>query len=281
MTHAEADAPGPGSEQQVVAYDGAGIFPMVDLNWAVEICRDHLLGRLQSSPQLPGDAEVQVQLVPSCGAGIDNDNVIAQADGYVFGVDGDGGQSHAGLYRSGPPLAAVPRSARADVNVADVVLDGVSPPAQVPVGSLYNSGAGAIWLYEPVDAPPVRDVPGSTVETAPPWEANDNPEWTFTFYLIYDDNGNFSSALCKIRSSALNFYGNKYELPLSLNLTFPPATPNAVPSTGSIDIRLKQGGDGYDHGIYGTISVPGFNFQGEIMQFMTAKDSPDEVQQIW
>lgn len=281
VTHAEAAGSGPGTEQQLVAYDGAGIFPMVGLNWAVEICRDHLLGRLQSSPQLPGAAEVQVQLVPSCGGGVDNDNVIAQADGYVFGVDGDGGQSHAGLYQSGPPLTAVARIACTAVNVTSVVLDGYSPPVEVQVRTLFNSGAGAIWLYEPVDAPQVRYVLGWTLETVPPWAASADPDWVFTFYLIYDENGNFSTALCKIRSNALNFYGNNYELPLSMTLTFPPIPPDTIARTGTIDISLKQGGNGYDHGIYGTISVPGFAFQGEIMQFMTAKDSPKKAQLIW
>lgn len=274
-----ADAPSPGAEQQQVAYDGAGIFQLVGVNWAVEICLDHLEGRLQNSPQLPGSAEVQVQLVPSCGADIEDAGVIAQPDGYVFNVDGFRGQAHANLSQSGPPLVPMPRSATAAVNVANVTLPS-SPPVTVPVGDLFASGAGSIWLYAPVPMPQARTVPGST-DQYPPWLANAGPYWAFTFYLIYDDAENFSSALCRIKSSDVNFQNNKYELPLSLTLTFPPTPPNTVPGTGSIDIELRQGGNGYDHGIYGTIAVPGFNFQGEIMQFMTAKASPEPVQKIW
>ena len=49
-------AGGPGRENQKVNYDGAGIFGLAGITWAIEICLDHryTVQRLQRSPQRPG-----------------------------------------------------------------------------------------------------------------------------------------------------------------------------------------------------------------------------------
>jgi hypothetical protein len=271
-------APGPGSERQRASYDGAGIFDLAGITWAAEICRDHLMGRLQASPQLPGESEVLIQLVPSCGADIAQAGVIAAAGGYVFNVDGwRDNQAHARLVRVGTPLQQVPRTADVPVAVTQVTVPE-SPPRVVPVADLYASGAGSVWIYAPVPVPPARRVPGATDTYV--WKASVAPQWTFTFYLIYDDGGRFRQVLCQVRNDEIDFYANKYILPLKLNLTFPVRPSDLGQRTGSLKIELKGGGS-YNYAIYAEIQVPGFNFQGEIMRFMADRNAPEPVEQIW
>jgi hypothetical protein len=270
--------PGPGKERQQAAYDGAGIFELLGLTWATEICRDHLLGRLQGSPQMPGESEVQIQLVPSCGANIKQAGIIAEEDGYVFNVDGwRDNQAHARLVRVDNPPEQMPRIANVPVNVAQVTVPG-SPPTTVRIDQLYASGAGSVSIYAPVPVPPAERVPGSTDTYV--WKASVTPLWTFTFYLIYDDAGKFKDVLCKVRNNEIDFYANKYSLPIKLDLDFPPLPPDQALRTGSLKIELKGGGS-YAHAIYGKIRVPGFNFQGDIMRFMNDKNAPEPVEQIW
>ncbi len=274
-----APAPvGPGSERQQAAYDGAGIFELRGINWVLEVCLDHLEGRLQQSPQLVGETEVQVQLVPSCGASVEEESVIAQQGGYIFNVDGYRTSAHANLFEVATPLVKLPRAMNGAVNITTVNLENVSPPKTVPVSSLYAHGSGSIAIYAPVPVPPARTVTGTTgVYT---WRASDAPYWTFVFYVVYDDQGNFASALCEIRSGDIDFQGNKYDLPVVLDLNYPPSISDPLGWTGSINIELVTGGS-YAHAIHGDIKVPGFNFQGDIMRFMTAENSPSKVETIW
>lgn len=270
--------PGPGSERQRASYDGAGIFELAGLTWAADICRDHLMGRLQYSPQLPGESEVQVQLVPSCGADVAAAGIIAEPGGYVFNVDGwRDNLAHARLVRVAAPLRQMPRIANVPVNVTQVTVP-TSPPRTIQVADLYASGAGSVWIYAPVPVPPAQTVPGSTDTYV--WRASTTPQWTFTFYLIYDDTDMLDQVLCQIRNNEIDFRANKYDLPIKLPLTFPLRKDEQAPRTGSIEIEMKGGGS-YANAIYGKIQVPGFNFQGDIMRFMNDKNSPDPVEQIW
>lgn len=278
VEYQQAAMPGPGSERQQASYDGAGIYDLVGLTWATEICRDHLLGRLQYSPQLPGESKVQIQLVPSCGADIEQAGIIAEIGGYVFNVDGwRDNQAHARLVQVAAPLRQLPRVKNVPVTVAEVTVP-VSPPRTIQVDELYASGAGSIWIYAPVPVPPAETVPGSTDTYV--WEASDDPLWTFTFYLIYDDAGLFRGVFCKIRNDEIDFYANKYTLPIKLDLKFPKRPSDQAPRTGSLMIDLKSGGS-YSFAIYGEIQVPGFNFQGDIMRFMNDKNSSKPVEKIW
>lgn len=69
------------SEVQSRPYDGACIFTHYGIKWGVEICLDHLDGRLAKSRPLPSD--IKLQVVPSCGASINANNVVVKS-GYVF-----------------------------------------------------------------------------------------------------------------------------------------------------------------------------------------------------
>ncbi|MBV9882640.1 MAG: hypothetical protein JO276_06490 [Sphingomonadaceae bacterium] len=273
--------PQPGKERQQASYDGAGIYDLVGLTWATEICRDHLMGRLQNSPQMPGESEVQIQLVPSCGADIEEAGIIAETGGYVFNVDGwRDNYAHAKLVKVlAPPQQPqqLPRSANVPVNVTEVTVP-VSPPRTIQIDELYPDGAGSIWIFAPVPVPPAATVPGSTDTYV--WRASTDPVWTFTFYLIYDDAGQFTQVLCKIRNNEIDFYGHNYDLPIELDLTFPPRPNDPSVRTGKLKIELKGGGS-YSNAIYGKIQVPGFSFQGDIMRFMNDKNAPEPVEQIW
>lgn len=272
-------AKGPGSERQRANYDGAGIFDMLDLTWAAEICRDHLLGRLQGSPLLPGETRVQIQLIPSCGASIKEAFTIAQTGGYVFNVDGwRDNEARAALVKAGTPPEQMPRAKNVPLTTVQVTVP-VSPPRTIAVDALYAGGAGSIWTYAPVPVPPVQRVPGATDRYV--WKASVAPSWTFTFYLIYGDNGLFERVLCQINSTKIDFMGNKYTLPFQRDLTFPPQPPlDLVERPGSIDIQLRAGGT-YTHAVFAKIQVPGFNFEGDILRFMAERNSPKPIEHIW
>jgi hypothetical protein len=279
VAHPAPAKAGPGSEQQVAAYDGAGIFDLAGLTWAVEICLDYNLQRLQKSPQLPGEADVQVQLVPSCGADLKEGNAIAETGGYIFNVDGLGKQAHANLSQVATPMVPVALATNTPLSIASVTVANASPPLSVPVSDFFAGGSGSISVFTPVAVPAAGKVPGSTSVYV--WNAIANPQWTFTFYLIYGDDKNFTDALCKIQSNQKDFRSNKYDLPVSLNLTFPPRPPEMIQRTGTIKIELRTGQGTYDNAIYADIRLPGFNFQGELIRFMTARESPDPVQTSW
>lgn len=283
VEHPKPAPPHSGSSQQLAAYDGAGIFAMYDITWAVEICLDYYEKRLQQSPQLPGNSEVQVQIVPSCGADIEEGNMIAQPGGYIFNVDGMRKNAHANLFKAATPLVKLPLATSAPVNIADVMLTKFSPPQTVPVSDLYANGSGTILVYAPVPVPPALTVPGSTDVLT--WHACSSPMWSFTFTMIYDAAGKFTSVLCTIHSSEKNFEQNEYDLPLSLDLTFEPTLTEPGIRTGTIEIvqraGAKIGNVDYEKAIYAEIKVPGFNFQGDLMQFMNSKTSPYPIQKIW
>ncbi len=67
---------------------GLGIFELDGITFGLEICLDHLSGRLKASPPDAGQKWVQVQLVPSAGAWIVDANAIATQGGVVFNCDG-------------------------------------------------------------------------------------------------------------------------------------------------------------------------------------------------
>lgn len=261
---------GPGREQQQVAYDGAGIFALRGMTWAADICLDHLEGRLMNSPQLPGENEVQVQLIPSAGADIDADQVVAEAGGFAFNVDGANG-SHADLQQVGPPLAPVAQLAAYPVPDGDITLNTVSPPLVVEVDELYRYDAGEVVIFGLQDVPAPQVVQGS-VAPALIWPAN--ADYQFEFTLIYDEDDDFTTLLVKITSRKTNFHGNKYFLPLQLS------TLDADKLKVSIQMRLTGGTGGFDHAVWCKIDVPGFDFQGNAFQFNDhLTDLPPET--VW
>ncbi|HUI43921.1 MAG TPA: hypothetical protein VL523_18315 [Terriglobia bacterium] len=65
---------------------GGTIFTMDGILFGLEVCRDHLIGRLAHSHE---SGKVQIQLVPSCGASIETASISCINGGIVFNCDGD------------------------------------------------------------------------------------------------------------------------------------------------------------------------------------------------
>lgn len=65
---------------------GGTIFTMDGITFGLEVCRDHLIGRLSHSKE---SGKVLVQLIPSCGAFIETKFIACVPGGIVFNVDGD------------------------------------------------------------------------------------------------------------------------------------------------------------------------------------------------
>lgn len=274
---AASAAGGPGREQQQVNYDGAGIFDLAGITWGVEICLDHLsnVQRLQRSPQVPGAAQVQVQLVPSCGMSIQNTSVIAGPGGYVLNCDGINGGSSA-LARVAAPLTPIAPLSRHAVSNADITLNEVSPPEVVRINQLYQGGAGQVTLYPTQTLPPASTVEGTLVPLL--WPAS--VDYQFKFDLIYDGAGNFRSLLCEPISRKAIFKSNNYFLPLVLRTWSKQAIAAGAPAPDVlIEMQLVPGTAGYGQAVWCRIDLPDFDFQGNAFQFnLTAAGlAPDTV----
>ncbi|MBB2484562.1 hypothetical protein H5407_04915 [Mitsuaria sp. WAJ17] len=265
---APARVSGPGREQQQINYDGAGIFQLQGVTWALDICLDHLgtVQRLQRSPQLPGDAMVQLQLVPSCGMSLQPASIVCEYGGWAFNCDGYRDTRHATAAQWQPPLATVAQQASAPVPDADLVVTGQT----VPIDSLYASGAGEIQVYPAQAMPPAQTVAGSTVRLV--WRASD--DWTFTFLLVYGPSGQFTNVLCEITSRTLDFMGNQYFLPLVL------LTQDSLGRPVQIRMELGNGSSPFAGAVWCRIDVPGFQFQGNAVEFPGATSGP-AAETVW
>lgn len=213
---------GAGREQQQVAYDGAGIFTQAGITWGVEICLDHYsnlqnTGRLQRSPQLPGEQQIQVQLVPSGGMSIHDPQTMAMPGGFVFNCDGYGNGSARlkQVTAAGAPAPALTDIAALGsyaVDGGDIAVDTSPPTPPVGIAQLYPSGAGNIVLFGPVAIPAAATVGGRALTAS--WLAKD--AYRFDFKLVYDAANQFQAALCKITSTRKDFYDRQYFLPLKM-----------------------------------------------------------------
>jgi hypothetical protein len=257
---------GPGREQQVVNYDGAGVFELAGITWGLEVCLDHLdtVGRLQKSPQLPGENLIQLQLVPSCGMSVQAASVITQFGGYVFNCDGSRNTRHSTVAEQVPPLTEVVLSTSTPVSNAPIQLQSTSPVQDVPISSLYASGPGVVNVYPARSLPAQQTVPGSTVRLF--WQASE--DYQFVFLLVYDDNGNYVTQVCEPRSKKTNFYGNNYFLPLSLQ------TQDTLKQDVSIYMELRPGSSPYAGAVWCKIEVPGRKIEGIAFEFSASKSGP-------
>jgi len=79
----------PGVKKSEIA--GGVVFTMDSIMFGLEVCRDHLVGRLAHSKEA---GKPLIQLIPSGGAAIDSKSIGCKTGGIVFNVDGaDGGDS--------------------------------------------------------------------------------------------------------------------------------------------------------------------------------------------
>ncbi|WAS95659.1 hypothetical protein [Nannocystis punicea] len=271
-------APGPGREQQRVNYDGAGIFDLDGITWGLEICLDHdgeAGGRLLNSPQLPGAAEVQVQLVVSCGMSIVEENVVAKQGGYVFGCDGLGDAS-SNLERVEASMSEIGALSRHAVGDEDLSVDSVSPVESVRVNELYPDGAGEVAIYPAQPLPAASTVPGSVVPLT--WRPCE--DYHFEFRLIYDQVGVFKAVLVEPISRKARFYGKDFILPVSIEIFSSEAVEAGYEDPDvRISMKLVTGTDRFTHGVWCDIDLPGFDFHGNAFLFhgRAADGAPETI----
>ncbi|ATB47945.1 MSCRAMM family protein [Corallococcus macrosporus] len=131
---------------------GGSIFTMDGITFGLEVCLDHLTGRMSKYFNAPpaGAAKVQVQLVPSWGASITPSSLCGMLGALVFNVDGPQGSDACTIVDASPstdtdlPSAkatrlpapashAVPQPAKATVTFKDSTQ---SPPQDKTVTDL-------------------------------------------------------------------------------------------------------------------------------------------------
>lgn len=130
--------------------DPYGIFTWRGLKVGVEICLDHIRQRLSGRVN-----DLDLQIVPSCGAEVTNGCIAARAGGYVFNCDGDytlddaqnGDGAHTQLFRvetGGDPAGKL-----------DAVLSQRIEPQKIirlehkDVARYFPAGAGEVHVYGP------------------------------------------------------------------------------------------------------------------------------------
>lgn len=267
-----------GQEAQQKAYDGGGIFDLKGVTFGLEICLDHLDQRLLRA-RMPNDAQVQVQLVPSGGARIVNDNIMAGPAGLVFASDGmRGGTGMRQVY----PATTIPcvTTTRVAANGSAQALEAARlfPP-------FFDDGncTGQIVTYPPAPIPAAGTVPGQVRQLK--WKfANGNID----FFLVYDGAGMFTRALCRMGTDGGNLNHLLYAVPIpsasrrevagTMRCAYP-VVPGlaAKQKEGTVRIIGDSNGDRYQ--IRCDINVDKYQFTGYAIKFRADinKGAPETV----
>lgn len=246
-------------------YNAQGGFSAAGISFA--------MGATPVAPQLAGQTLVQVQLAQSSPGDV---VLVAQQGGYLFLSDTSGDSQL--LQITGSVASSSTVSPANIIDVPNSPLETTqSPPQSIPVNQLYQQGAGSLALYPPVAIPAPAIVPGSTVvpvgsmsvgdsgsTAGQPWIVNG---YQFNFSLVYDETFTFSTALCQIISTAFNFQQNNYLIPLKL------LTSTTAGATVSIEMSIRAGSSPYQYALWGRINVPGFMFEGVILQFAASNSA--------
>jgi hypothetical protein len=128
------------SEVQGHSYDGLSVFTLEGLRFGLEVCLDHLVGRLKKSkaaatPQNPFPS-IDIQLVPSCGAFIQASSIVARKGGYVFNSDG--------LNNVLSDVQKVDAATAVPTSIAYVAQQNVT---YAKVNDIFPRGAGKLSIY--------------------------------------------------------------------------------------------------------------------------------------
>lgn len=214
--HMPAFPPGEGEEEQLHNYDGLGIFKLNELTFGLEVCLDHLAGRLRSSPQLPGADMVEFQLIPSCGMNIKPYNVIAQNDGYSFNVDGrtTPGSSLKKVVKDTLDILPV------NSDIYPVTPAVVSPPQpDVETDKIFANGPGSVRIYDLVDIPEQQKVTGSykILKNGVLYNSatcKDNDKYIFNYLIEYGDDKKFRAAYLSVTLKQYNYELDRVLLPV-------------------------------------------------------------------
>jgi len=120
---------------QVSEKVGGTIFTKDGITFGLEVCRDHLIGRLAHCKEA---GTVLIQLVPSCGASIEHSSIACVADGIVFNVDGDGAGNTDVLINTG---GAGTQVGGREYNASDGNKIAIYDPARIPWPGLIRKDA--------------------------------------------------------------------------------------------------------------------------------------------
>lgn len=123
LTSAGQDAPATNTKERM----GGAVFTMDAITYGLEVCLDHLSGRLAADPDR---GAVKIQLVPSAGAHITPGSVACAQNGIVFNVDGGGGARISVAVNSSSGLAG--QNPLFDLGVP-IVDPGLFPPGSQKV----------------------------------------------------------------------------------------------------------------------------------------------------
>ena len=135
------------SELNKSGLGGGAIFEIDGITYGLEVCLDHGIRRLgyyyNTEGGKAGHPAVQVQLIPSWGMSINDNNVVAILGGLVFNVDGDRGDSTL--------------KARETNSFTLNAVDQIDAPADVQVDGVevkdYFESGGKLAVYEIVELP--------------------------------------------------------------------------------------------------------------------------------
>ena len=117
---------------------------------------------------------------------------------------------------------------------------------------------------EPLAIPAAETVPGSQITLR--WNAS--ADYRFIFKLVYDAAGRFSTVMCQIESTQIDFHGYNYFLPLKM------VTGDRAGQPVRIDMSLRPGSGIYQGAIWCNINVPDFQFQGVALEFSGNVNTP-------
>jgi len=124
--------PGSASERM-----GGSVFHMDGINFGIEVCLDHLQGRLAADSER---GRIQIQLIPSAGAYINRKGGVACVpNGILFNVDGGGGAKISVAVNSG--------------GLTDETSAGELPVINMSSG-LFPPGNQKVEIYGPFAMPP-------------------------------------------------------------------------------------------------------------------------------
>lgn len=211
--------PGTGKEEQLHNYDGLGIFTLNDIFYGLEICLDHLSGRLKGSPQLPGSDMVAFQLIPSCGMDIMPNNVVAQNEGYCFNVDGRTNPSSSLRKITNNLVSPLPV---ASTSFAVPVSATTSPFTNIEVDKIFANGGGAVKIYTTIEIPPPEKVPGSSQQFDNKFFYNfyttNNDKYIFHFLIEYDENKNYRASYIAVTLKEYKYNIDSVLLPVKGDL---------------------------------------------------------------
>ena len=161
------------SELKTNDLDPYGIFEWRGLNIGIEICLDHIRQRMSKKTN-----NLDLHIIPSCGAEVTLNAVAAKPGGYVFNCDGDynledaenGLGSHTQLYQvkshaqpsspNGKPSLTLPThpTAKLGERIQPKQIIKIQPPNKpassfVGIEALFPFGAGELHVYPALNLP--------------------------------------------------------------------------------------------------------------------------------